>query len=314
MEAWKFVNHSDISPLFALSFTTEEWGLEPFPGNLLAIPGYWQDIILSKNSSSTNNNNNNKTSLIPAWTVPNLCSNSKLEQDPLSFYHRWIADYGYNSNRGPDSIRYISAESANLFCQPGQLQPCAPSGCLILLEGIGKNTTGPAHSSIVVLSHGISFFFAFTITIAIIIIMGCLSSSLSAPKQPTITPVHLGQYLNPPSGTTASGAKKQQDYAEIAATKANVSKEVARCSGLLRQMYALELIVWGMGENVADEMPKMEEMKRRANAIFTEIRSMVYTWMSTTGTATGWSAEEEEYVVEIFKYIDQHGAKRYEDV
>lgn len=79
-------------------------------------------------------------------------------------------------------------------------------------------------------------------------------------------------------------------------------------------MYALELSIFGMGENVADEMPKREGMKRKANAIFTEIRSMVYTWRSATGTATGWSAQEEEHVVEIYKYIDQHGTKRYEDV
>lgn len=79
-------------------------------------------------------------------------------------------------------------------------------------------------------------------------------------------------------------------------------------------MYGLELIIWGMEENIDDEIPRMEEMKRRANAIFTEIRSMVYTWRLATGTATGWSAEEEEYVVQIYNYIRQHGAKRYEDV
>lgn len=72
-----------------------------------------------------------------------------------------------------------------------------------------------------------------------------------------------------------------------------------------------------MEENVADEMPKMEEMKKRANAIFTEIRSIVYTWGSTTvkgGERLGWSAEEEGHVIEISKIIDQHGSRRYGDV
>lgn len=301
MEAWKFFNYSSISPLFALSFTTEEWGLEPFPGNLLAIPGYWQDIILSKNSSS----NKNTTSLKPAWTVPNLCSSSK-SQDPLSFYHD-IVENGYIAYPGFDSVRYISAASASLFCQPDQLKPCAPSGCLILLEGIGKNTTGPAHSSIVALSHGVSFFVTFTITIAILIIMGCMSSSLSVPKSPTITPIHLSQYLNPP------GTERKQNYAEKAETEANVSKEVARCSRLLRQMYELELNIWSMGDNFASETPRIDEMKKRANGIFAEIRSMVFTWRLTVGTK-GWSAEQEMHVVEIYNYIDNHGTKRYEDV
>lgn len=72
-----------------------------------------------------------------------------------------------------------------------------------------------------------------------------------------------------------------------------------------------------MDENVADEMPRMEGMKRKANAIFTEIRSIVYTWSSTTvrdGERLGWSAEEEEHVIEISKIVDQHGSRRYEDV
>lgn len=72
-----------------------------------------------------------------------------------------------------------------------------------------------------------------------------------------------------------------------------------------------------MEENVADEMPKMEEMKKRANAIFTEIRSIVYTWRSTTvkgGERLGWSAEEKEHVIEISKIIDQYGSRRYGDV
>lgn len=71
-------------------------------------------------------------------------------------------------------------------------------------------------------------------------------------------------------------------------------------------------------KNVADEMPRMEEMKKKANAIFTEIRSIVYTWSPTARgrgeMMLGWSPEEEEHVIAIFNIIDQHGSRRYEDV
>lgn len=144
--------------------------------------------------------------------------------------------------------------------------------------------------------------------------MGCLPSSLSVPKRPMITPVHVGQYLNHPSGS----GQGNQAYAERGARAAKVSKEVARCAGLLRQMYALELSIWGMDENVADEMPRMEEMKKKANAIFTEVRSIVCTWSPTArgggGMMLGWSPEEEEHVIAISNIINQHGSRRYEDV
>lgn len=79
---------------------------------------------------------------------------------------------------------------------------------------------------------------------------------LSSQNANNSSPVHLDSYLNPPTS-------KEQGYAEKATTEANVSKEVARCSGLLRQMYALELTIWGMEENVADEKRQRGEMKKK---------------------------------------------------
>ena len=89
-----------------------------------------------------------------------------------------------------------------------------------------------------------------------------------------------------------------------------MAKEAARCSALLRQMYALELNIWAMGENIADDMPERQGLKRRANAIFTEIREIVSSWRSVTAMA-GWSIEEEKFVREICNYIDERGTKRY---
>ena len=89
-----------------------------------------------------------------------------------------------------------------------------------------------------------------------------------------------------------------------------MAKEVARCSDLLRQMYALELGIWGMESSIADEVPKRMEMERRANALFAEIRRIVHTWRSTPSVR--WSAEERQHIEEIYRFVDQHGTIRYE--
>jgi hypothetical protein len=284
MDAWKFVNYSSISPVYALSLTTEQWGLEPFPGNLVAIFGYWQDIEDSNDAAE------------PAWTVPYSCPSSN-SSCPYDYgCDDWV-DSCY------DNVTYISA-SSNICPEP---EPCADSGCIILIEGIGKTTTGPANSSIVGLSYGISFLLVLAITITII--MGCGTSSLSMlhppppQPQPRLAREHLRSYMNPPP-------QREQLYAARAATAANMAREVVRCSDLLRQMYALDLVIWGMENCVTDEIPRREEMKRKANALFAEIRRVVQTWRSKSDVR--WSAEERQHIEEICKFVDEHNAKRYE--
>jgi hypothetical protein len=159
MDAWKFVDNSELSPVFALSFTTEQWGLEPFPGNLVAITGYWQDIEGSNNIAE------------PAWGLPYSCPSSNdstiLYYDYYCTDDDWVVE-GYNATNS--SVIYISA-SDNICAEP---QLCPDSGCLILIEGIGKTTT-------------ITFLI---IAITVAIIMGCgLSKSL------------VGSPPVPPSGT-----------------------------------------------------------------------------------------------------------------
>lgn len=289
MEAWKFVDYSSLSPVYALGFTTEQWGLEPFPGNLVAISGYWQDIKGLNNTEEA------------AWRLPYSCQSS----DPWYYWYNYYA-YGDGVDNGYylyyNYVTNISA-STNICPEP---QPCADSGCIILIEGIGKTTTGPANSSIVGLSHGISFILIITITIAII--MGCGGSSLSAPKPPVqphaqLAMDDLGPYINPPRW-------RQQSHAEQAATAATVAKEVARCSDLLRQMYALDLLIWSNEFNVSSEAPKREEMMRRANALFAEIRRIVDTWRSRSSAR--WSPEERQHIEEIYDFVAQHDARRYE--
>jgi hypothetical protein len=303
MEAWNFVNFSSLSPVFALSLTTEQWGLEPFPGNLVAIPGYWQDIQGSNNTVET------------AWTLPYSCPSSNSSNNCA--YNDWVnIDYCacYDSVTNTSFCAYDDWVSGFCACYdnvtsiyassnicPGP-EPCADSGCMILIEGIGKTTTGPANSSIVGLSYGISFLLVY---ITVSIIMGCSSSSLLDPSPP---PTRLAledvrQYVNPPP--------QPEKISKVrAAAAANTAKEVARCSDLLRQMYALDLVIWGMEDNIAEDIPKREDMKRRANALFAEICRIVHTWKSRPGAS--WSPEERQYIDEICRFVDQHNTRRYE--
>jgi hypothetical protein len=282
MEAWKFVDYYSLSPVFALSLTTERWGLEPFPGNLAAITGYWQDIQGSNNTVE------------PAWTLPYSCSSSDSSSSYYYTYGDWVNGYFGGQPSGPN----ISA-SANICPEP---QPCADSGCIILIEGILETTTGPANSSIVGLAHGISSLLAITITIAII--MGSCFSTPNPPVKPQVQlgPANLRVYNPPP--------QREQTYAERAATAANTAKEIARCSDLLRQMYALDLNIWGMEGNIPAEHAEREENMRRANALFAEIRRVVHTWRARP--TAKWSAEERQHIEEICRFVDKHDARRYE--
>lgn len=285
MEAWKFINYTSLSPLLALTFTTERWGLDPFPGNLVAISGTWEELKESNKTSEE------------AWTLPNLCPINN-NSDIYFKYKNWIQ---HNRNARHDKVGSISP-SSEICPKP---QPCADSGCLILVEGVGKNTTGPANSDIVRLTLGISGLVVIAITVAILAIMGCCWSRwcdmLESPPPPNPLNIRdLGQYVNPPRPRGGT-------YEIQTAAPTNMAKEVARCSDLLRQMYALELVIWGMEGAVAAEAPQRREKERMVNALFAEVRGMLAMWK----LGSGWSVEEEQHIEEIYKTVARHRARRY---
>jgi len=123
----------------------------------------------------------------------------------------------------------------------------------------------------------------------------CFSSVDQEPSNEKIDDAHQGK----------KRAAQEQAYVE----PANMAKDVIRCSDLLRQMYALDIHVWGMEECVPEEIPKREEEKRRANALFGEITRTVDTWRLTSGIR--WSDEERKHVENIGKYVDSHRGRRH---
>jgi hypothetical protein len=112
----------------------------------------------------------------------------------------------------------------------------------------------------------------------------------------------MPRYYKPP-------LRHDQKHATGAATESNMTKEIQRCAELLRQMYTLDLEICGMADVLECDEPLLEEKKRRANALLTEIRRMTRSWRSNTDAS--WSIEEEEHIREITRLLDAHPPMRY---
>ncbi len=285
MEAWKFIDYTAISPLYALSLTTERWGLDPFPGNTVASN-------LSLQTAQTSSNHTVQIA-VEVWTLPYDCSSSLYFSDS---YYLDSSLQTYHNN--------LSNSSGNVeFCS----EPCAKDGCLILIEDIGRIRTGPKQASIVGLSYGISTLLAFLFTF--LIIMGCIISQ-PKPVRPEPKPVQQRerQLYNP--SPPPPRPRPVQRYAEQAASPENLAKEVVKCAGMLREMYALDLLIWGQKNAIKEDVPKREDNKRRSNALFGEICRIVNTWKGMNSMT--WSVEERTHIEEICNFLDRQDRTRYD--
>lgn len=102
---------------------------------------------------------------------------------------------------------------------------------------------------------------------------------------------------------------KRPEHAPPQFSSQNKAKEVARCAALLREMYSLDLEIWAMEEAHEDDVPEREQKKKKADALFAEIRRIVGSWRASGGW--GWEKEEWKCVEDICEVVDQHGTKRY---
>lgn len=118
--------------------------------------------------------------------------------------------------------------------------------------------------------------------------------------------------------TGLSNFHSQQTHAGIAKdllftplhTPQQAAREIEKCSDLLHRMYTLDLQIWGMESLVDNEdIRSREAMKRRADALFAEIRRMIQSWKGSMSFA--WTEEEQEQVDEICEFMARHGARRY---
>jgi len=74
-------------------------------------------------------------------------------------------------------------------------------------------------------------------------------------------------------------------------------------------MYSLDLEIWAMEEAHEDDVPEREQKKKKADALFAEIRRIVGSWRASGGW--GWEKEEWRCVEDICEVVDQHGTRRY---
>ncbi|KAF2813602.1 uncharacterized protein BDZ99DRAFT_259478 [Mytilinidion resinicola] len=285
MEVWKFVDYSDTAPVLALSLTAKRWGLDPFPGNLVAISSIWHDFQRSNGTEEL------------ASALPYTCSYSS-----SSYLDSYVHDYSQNTRDDytlDDSYKNITRNSA--ICNKVSRAHLCDSSCLILIEGVGSKTTGPAHSDIVGLTHGLSFLISLSVTA--LTVMGFLEGLIKRPKPPQLTAVIRKTY-NEPHKPLANPYPLEQ-Y--------STSRDVVYCAQLMRQMYSLDLSIWAMEDSAPGEVPRREAMKTQANALLEEIRNVVEVWQKDIQREDGgtWKLEERKLVDEISKAVLEYPAERY---
>jgi hypothetical protein len=318
MEAWKHIpSFQNIQPVFALSITTERWGFEKFHPNVVVTPADWNTVIHSNSTTQ-------------AWTKPYSChpllSNS-------SVYNATSYDIEYNHYKGtltntssdrigdynidrpsPDHNIITISPNSNICTKP---QACPSSGCQILITSALNTRVGSRNSKIVPLAHGISAF----VTVLVVVTMGGFSflarlkeknkmAKKYSTARPKVVPVSetRGPHYN--SQRPADGQRSIPPPTQ-APTQVNMANEVAKCSALLREMYALDLIIYGMERNVNEDAPERIQKQIKANAIFAEISRMVNRWKATDGA--GWKPQERQYIDEICKAIEKNQGRIYSE-
>lgn len=276
MEAWKLSTPDILKyPVPALNLTTERWRLQPFPENLVAVKGSW-------NSSDPNN------ALL--WD---------------------------------DDLLVPCPGDLSRLC--GWNRTCTELSCAIVVEGIGAITTGPAHSDIIGLVHGLIAFIVFIITTAVI--MGCCQSipredpqpqpvaipapqvrPLRAPQPSALELDHtLNQFYARPQRLPTQRAIEISWATAVPTNEDKKTKQIARATALLREMYALELLAWSMEgvELHAKDKGEPAQLRRRAQSIFQEVQEFVSKWRGAEAIQY-WSPEERKIIDAIDEAIQAH--------
>jgi hypothetical protein len=107
-------------------------------------------------------------------------------------------------------------------------------------------------------------------------------------------------------------AQKEEKEVELAFTTYNMEKQIRYCADLLRQIYALDLKIWGMTDCHFAEVPVRDGFKREADELFVTVREIVDTWQ--TQDARSLNDEQAACVVDILDAIHKEGFARYGEV
>jgi hypothetical protein len=113
----------------------------------------------------------------------------------------------------------------------------------------------------------------------------------------------------PNSVSSSSTIRRPLDPREQEDIDKKKAEEVARCSKLLRQMYSLDLRIWGMQSAIGKkEIQEREDLKQKANALFSEVNRVVNGWSATHDK---WSPEEQRTVRNIHRVLNEHERQLY---
>jgi len=184
------------------------------------------------------------------------------------------------------------------------------------LNFTGATHAGPSHTNIVVLTHGISGLL--TVLFAGII-MGCFFSKSAKNSKPSredaVQPTDLEGVYNPTRVPDPfQSARRPVLQPPLASTSsADKAKEIAHCADLLRQMYRLDIEIWGMShvkeeEGLRDRQAKQE----KADALYAEVRRIIEGLRATADYADAFTEKEREYIISITKQLHDYGREGYQ--
>jgi len=277
MEAWLGRDSSSLlnHPAAAFNATTIRWGLAPFPPNL----------VVASDANHT----------YDGW--PNV-----------TYYPCGLDD------------RQICTATPS----------CRNESCLILIQNTNHTTVGPADSNIVDLAHGLTvLLFFFLLTPALVAAIPGSKDGMEAlrrifkhrrpdPVRPKPRPASGPSFTHPVLSNTDGPfpAQIRQWYnddipptrtvrpAEIPLTVCDKTGEVARVSGLLREMYTNE-VAWRTKKHSinTNDTRVVEEMKSKSAALLGEIKRSVAEWDADL-EGRGWTDEEKAEVAEIRAFLE----------
>ncbi|KAK3311888.1 hypothetical protein B0H66DRAFT_644842 [Apodospora peruviana] len=197
---------------------------------------------------------------------------------------------------------------------------CQNISCLIVVENSGLTTTGPANSNIVNLAHGIVTLVVILATIAAAMCLELFKPRERPPPPPEPAPPRVrvpdpqprADRLDERIGYGYTRQVRPVDrHAELYTSHGDKSKEIARVTGLLREMFALDLSIWSMkGSTVLEkDLQEVEMMKQKSNAIFRDLRNIVQEWNDEE--VVSWTDNEKAQVHQIREVVLGFPANRY---
>jgi hypothetical protein len=127
------------------------------------------------------------------------------------------------------------------------------------------------------------------------------SPATASPTAPRPAPAPISYSSGPKSGPAQT---KEEELAEK-----RKADEIARCSKLLRQMYTLDLRIWGMEAVDGVDAMERENLKLKANALFAEVHKMVRMW--ATMPQERWTAAEHVQIMEVHDVLKKYDRNRY---